>query len=138
MLNNMREQIDNLIVSLISIKEFSKDIHYSCIGHEAYSWHLLADRVQENLDDYIDRLKEYLLGIDEKPLSSKEYLGTSISFIPKLDVNTINNFKKLQEIINKTLDDINKTQLDKAGDNLVSEIADNICNSNGIINLVIS
>lgn len=133
-----RDNIDSLIVSLIIIKEFSKDIHYSCIGFEAYSWHLLADRVQENLGDYIDRLKEYLLGIDEKPWSSKEYLITATSFIPKLEINTISNFKKLQEIINKTLNDINKTQLDKAGDNLVSEIADNIRNSNGIINLVIS
>ena len=134
----MREQIDNLIVSLIAIDNFSKDIHYSCVGLEAYSWHLLADRVQENLGDYIDRLKEYLLGIDEKPFASKEYLLRAIDYIPPLEINTIKNFNKLQELILSTLENINEAELDKSGDNLVSEIADNLRNSNGIINLVIS
>lgn len=130
--------MNELIAYLVAIKEFSKDIHYSCIGFEAYSWHLLADRVQENINDYIDRAKEYLLGTDEKPLSSKEYLEEALRHIPAVHNETIENFKELQELLYKTLNIIEEMKFDKAGDNLISEIADNLRNSNGIINLVIS
>ena len=134
-----REQIDDLIVNLITIKEFSKQIHYSCIGFEAYSWHLLADRIQENIDEYVDRLKEYLLGIDERPLTSKEYLTGVINKLPEANSqDTIDNFIKLQNLLLETVQNINSTEIEKAGDNLISEIADNLRNSVGIINLLVS
>lgn len=130
--------INDIIASLIAIQNYSKDIHYNCIGKEAYSWHLLADRVQENLSEYIDRLKEYMLGCDISPLSSKEYLSRAIEIIPDIETNTKLSFTKLQNLIVGTLNLIEETKLNKAGDNLISEIADNLTNSNGIINLVIS
>ena len=39
-----REQIDDLIVQLIVVKEFSKDIHYTCHGESFYAKHLLVDK----------------------------------------------------------------------------------------------
>lgn len=132
------ENLNKLISLLIAIQNYSKDIHYNCIGKEAYSWHLLADRVQENLSDYIDRLKEYMLGCDISPLSSKEYLANAIEIIPDIQKDIILSFTKMQNLIVGTLNVIEETKLNKAGDNLISEIADNLTNSNGIINLVIS
>jgi len=132
------DNINDIIASLIAIQNYSKDIHYNCIGKEAYSWHLLADRVQDNLSEYIDRLKEYMLGCDINPLSSKEYLSRAMEIIPDIETNTILSFTKLQNLIVGTLNLIEETKLNKAGDNLISEIADNLTNSNGIINLVIS
>lgn len=130
--------MNELIISLIAIQNFARDIHYNCIGREAYSWHLLADRIQENISDYIDRIKEYMLGSDTQPLSSKVYLESAIAIIPDIDKDTKLSFTKMQNLIVATLNIIESTKLDKAGDNLISEIADNLKNSNGIINLVIS
>lgn len=132
------KNINKLISLLIAIQNYSKDIHYNCIGKEAYSWHLLADRIQENISEYIDRIKEYLLGSDINPLSSKEYLEMAFAIIPDIEKDTILSFTKMQNLIVSTLSLIDETKLDKAGDNLISEIADNLKNSNGIINLVIS
>lgn len=132
------DNINDIIASIIAIQNYSKDIHYNCIGKEGYSWHILADRVQDNLSDYIDRLKEYMLGCDINPLTSKEYLSRAIEIIPDIERNTILSFTKLQNLIVGTLNLIEETKLNKAGDNLISEIADNLTNSNGIINLVIS
>lgn len=131
--------MNDLIVKLIAIKETAKGIHYNCKGKEAYSMHLLADRVAENIDGYIDSCKESILGLDEYPLQSSKYLFEATKLIPIIEPgDNIQNFTLLYELINNTLNHINSMQVDKADENLIGNIAENLKNSKGLINLQIS
>ena len=134
----MREQIDNLIVSLITIKEFSKDVHYTAHGSAFYAKHLLVDKFDFN--DSIDLLKECcLLGSDERPLASVEYLQRAINFlaIPE-ENNDKKNFEILNGLINRALQQINGMQnLTKADENVIGGIAQDLQQYKGLINLQI-
>ena len=133
-----REQIDNLIVQLITIKEFSKDIHYTCHGEAFYAKHLLVDKF--NFDDSIDLLKEcVLLGNDERPKTSKEYLELAAENLKIPDVaDDRNNFTTLIDFINIALITINSmVDLSKADENVIGGIAQDLQQYKGLINLQI-
>lgn len=133
-----REQIDELIVQLIAIKEFSKDIHYTCHGEAFYAKHLLVDKF--DFDSHVDLLKEcVLLGSDERPKTSKEYLEEASRCLTIPDVaNDKRNFNILLELINATLSNINGLQnLTKADENVVGSIAQDLQQYKGLINLQI-
>ena len=133
-----REQIDNLIVKLITIKEFSKDIHYTCHGEAFYAKHLLVDKF--DWDSHIDLLKECcLLGNNERPKTSKEYLkqASDIVPIPYLK-NDKDNFVFLQNATTKALELITAMDLpSKADENVIGSIAQDLQQYKGLINLQI-
>ena len=133
-----REQIDNLIVQLIVIKEFSKDIHYTCHGEAFYAKHLLVDKF--DWDSHLDLLKECcLLGNDERPKTSKEYLELAAENlrIPK-EKDDKDNFAILYDFINVALIGINAMQdLSKADENVIGGIAQDLQQYKGLINLQI-
>lgn len=132
----MREQIDNLIINLIAIKEFSKDIHYTAHGEAFYSKHIFVDKF--NFDDDIDLLKECcLLGNDERPKASKEYLTKAALYLltPK-ENNDRDNFDILIGMLNSALKEIDKMQdLTKADENVIGGIAQKLQQYKGLINL---
>ena len=133
-----RERIDELIVQLTAIKEFSKDIHYTCHGEAFYAKHLLVDKF--GWDESIDLLKEcVLLGNDERPKTSKEYLNEASTALMIPDVaNDKKNFGILLELINMTLSNINGLQnLTKADENVIGGIAQDLQQYKGLINLQI-
>ena len=134
----MREQIDNLIVCLIAVKEFSADIHYTAHGEAFYAKHLLVDKFDWN--EHIDLLKECcLLGHDERPKASKYYLeqATRLIIEPKENDDRI-NFVFLNGLIERTLEAINNMQdLTKADENVVGGIAQDLQQYKGLINLQI-
>ena len=134
----VREQIDNLIVALIVIKEFSKDIHYTCHGDAFYAKHLLVDKF--NWDEHIDLLKECcLLGNDERPKASKEYLDLAIQDleVPE-EHNDKHNFETLNKMVYDTLALIeNMPKLYKADENVIGGIAQDLQQYKGLINLQI-
>lgn len=134
----MREQIDNLIVSLIAIDNFSKDIHYTAHGSAFYAKHLFADKF--NFDESIDLLKECcLLGKDERPLASVDYLQRAINLlaIPE-ENNDKKNFETLGDLIIRALQQIQDMQdLTKADENVIGGIAQDLQQYKGLINLQI-
>ena len=128
--------VNNLICSLIALQNFCKDIHYNAKGEAFYSMHLLADRVQDNLSDYIDRLKEVcILGNDEETLPSGEYLSRATSLIPEIESSNKKNFESLENIIVNILTLIQNIEpATKGEDNLYGAIAEDLQNSLGLIN----
>ena len=127
--------INNLIFFLIAIQNFCKDIHYNSKGDAFYSKHLLVDRIQENLADYIDRIKEVcILGNDEKTLPSGEYLSRATSLIPEIANKDLNNFKSLEKLLVTTLAIIEELPGTKGEENLYGAIAEDLQNSLGLIN----
>ena len=134
-----REQIDDLIVLLIAIDNFSKDIHYTAHSEAFYAKHLLVDKF--NFGESKDLLIECcLLGNDERPLPTKEYLRRASEITPAPALNNDKaNFEKLRAIlINDALTTINNMQnLSKADENVIGGIAQDLQQYKGLINLQI-
>lgn len=128
-----REDIDNLIVNLLAISNYAKDIHYNCSGANFYGNHLFADRIAENLSDYIDQLKEIcLLGHQLKPLGSSVYLVRASKIIPA-DIS----FGSMRGLLINTLTLIENIQgISKGDENLLGAIAQDIQNNVGLINIM--
>lgn len=135
--------MDKLIFCLTAIYNFAKDIHYSAHGQAFYSKHELADRIANNMNDYIDRIKETILLADDiAPKSSKEYLQGAIGLIPDRELaDDIENFSRLKILMIETLshiEDLTQTEdLTHGSQNLIDEIASDIQSNLGLVNLQI-
>lgn len=135
----MREQFDNLIVYLMVVQNFSKDIHYTCHGDAFYSKHLLVDKF--NFDDDIDLLKECcLLGNGDRPLTSVQYMHRAAD---KLEMPQVNddkaNFVTLNNLLFSALQLIDNMQdLSRADENVIGGIAQKLQQYKGLINLQVA
>ena len=132
----IRDEIDEIIFNLVAIKEFSKDIHYTCHGEGFYGKHLLVEKF--DWEESIDLLKECcLLGNGDRPLSSKEYLEKASAILVEPDsANDKANFAKLANMLDKTLDKIDKVETDnKADSSILDNIAQDLQQYKGLINL---
>lgn len=129
------ENINKLIAQLIAICNYAKDIHYNAKNDAFYSKHLLADRIQDNISEYIDQIKEVcFLGNDVETLPSAEYLLKATSFIPAIQEDDKANFKSLEMLIVSTLATIEGLEGTKGEENLYGAIAQDLQNSLGLIN----
>ena len=130
-----KEQLDEIIVNLIIIKEFSKDIHYTCHGEAFYSKHLLVDKF--NWDEHIDLLKECcLLGNAERPLSSLEYMQKAVKYLVAPKKEDKQNFEILGNKINELLEYIDNIQITTSADsNVIGNIAQDLQQFKGLISL---
>lgn len=128
-----REKIDNLIISLMVISNYAKDIHYNCSGENFYGNHLFADRINDNINEYIDQLKEIcLLGHNLKPLHSSEYLRNAASGIPLKA-----SFSQMSELLLNCLMLIETMHgISKGDENLLGAIAQDLQNNLGLINIM--
>lgn len=128
-----REKIDSLIVYLMAISNLAKDIHYNCKGKNFYGDHLFADRINENLGEYIDQIKEIcLLGHALKPLCSSDYLNRAAQAVP-IEVS----FSQMSELMLNTLSLIETIEgISKGDENLIGAIAQDIQNNIGLINIM--
>ena len=130
------DSINHLISLLLAVQNFCKDIHYNCKGEAFYGKHLLADRVQENISEYIDQIKEIcILGSDETTLPSAEYLKKATNFIPPIVEADKKNFEALGDLIMSILELIESMNNSTKGEeNLYGNIAQDLQNSLGLIN----
>lgn len=128
-----RGKIDRLIIGLMAISNYAKDIHYNCSGDNFYGNHLFADRIQDNLSDYIDQLKEIcLLGHKINPLHSSEYLKSAAEIVPNGA-----DFRQMRDLMIDVLEVIEHiTGVSKGDDNLISAIAQDLQNNIGLINIM--
>lgn len=129
-----RKKIDNLIVYMLAISNYAKDIHYHCSGANFYGNHLFADRIQENLNEYIDQLKEIcLLGHGLDTLPSYDYLRKAADIIPQ----SVYDFRIMRDLMLNCLAEIETiTGISKGDENLIGAIAQDIQNNVGLINIM--
>lgn len=127
-----REQIDSLIVYLLAIVNYAKDIHYNCSGPNFYGDHLFADRFTDNIYKYIDQLKEIcLLGHQIKPLHSSVYLERTSKITPQGA-----EFSRMRVLMIECLELIeNIDNISRGDENLIGAIAQDIQNNVGLINI---
>ena len=116
--------INEIIVKLMVIANFAKDIHYTCKGEGAYGKHLLADLVHDDIDDFIDELKENaILGQHELPLPSKQYLKMASEQTPNVAESDVANFSTLASVIDDLRKALETTETKTRG---VASLFDNI------------
>lgn len=129
-----REKIDSLIVFLLAIVNYAKDIHYNCYGESFYGQHLFADRFTDDIYEYIDQLKEIcLLGHSYKPLHSSKYLALASDRIPEGA-----SFVEMRMLMIDCLAHIESiVGISKGDENLIGAIAQNVQNNVGLINIML-
>lgn len=121
-----------LIVYLMVIKGYAKDLHYNIAD---YSIHLFADRVNEGLDDFIDEIKENcLLAKGNKVLRTYEYYQKAS--------NTLVTDKISLETLKYTILDIlveieNIKDLSIGDGDLLGRIGNKLQNDLGILNILL-
>lgn len=133
------DKINTLIEYLIAISNFAKDIHYNCKGESFYSKHLLADRINDNLNDHIDSIKElFFMAADKTPLPSGEYLSRATSLIPQVEKTDKANFKSMQNLLVNTLQHIETlTDLTRGESSLIDAVAQDLQSSLALVNFQI-
>jgi len=117
----------------MAIENYAKDIHYNCSGQAFYGKHLFADRIAENMNKFIDQLKEVcLLGHNIKPLRSSEYLRQASELIPD-DAD----FNSIRSLLIDTLVNISSiVNISRGDENLIGAIAQDIQNNVGLLNIM--
>lgn len=133
------DKINTLICYLIAIANFAKDIHYSCKGEAFYAKHLLADRIYDGLDAFIDGIKETcFLGNDILPLPSCEYLAITINLLPALEQDDKKNFEAMQKLLTDCLvlmqEMLQEKDTPRAEVSLVDGIAQDLQGKLGLVN----
>lgn len=127
------EKFNTLIVYLLAIANYAKDIHYNCTGANFYGNHLFADRLGDKMFEYIDLIKEVcILGHAGIPLHSSEYQMKSVDIIPPgaaLDIMRNVIIEALE-----TIEDI--TDISKGDENLLGAIAQDLQQNLGLLNIM--
>lgn len=130
------EKFNKLICYLLAVQNFAKDIHYSCKGPSFYGKHEFADRIQDGWYNYIDLIKEVcILGYDQEPLPSGEYLSRATSLIPLKETDDKINFQHIQNLLIVVLQHIEEMEgLTKGEENLIGAIAQDLQQMLGLVN----
>ena len=131
--------INNIIKHIVAIREFAKDIHYTCHGDSFYAKHLLSDRVYNDLEPYADKLKEScLLGEQQRPLASLLYLQGAIDLLIKPNLTSdLTNFAYLKTLIHncwKLVEEC-KGQSSFGREDLLGSISNTLQTLEGLISL---
>lgn len=128
-----REFFDKLIVFLMSIEAYAKNIHYNVNGDSFYGKHLFADRFIDNLNDYIDGIKETCLaGHGLKVLPGDEYLKRASELTPDGF-----SFELIKNLFIDCLEHIETASNVSRGDSkLLDDIGYDLQNNLGLINIM--
>lgn len=120
----------DLLKVLYCIKFFAKDIHYTAKGDSFYSDHLLADRIIDGLDDFIDDINENLyLGFEEKaPISKQVIAGVAEDLMLVQDDIKVNwrrlysYLEEAEELIYKIEEEYKFPQISSLLDNIANDL----------------
>lgn len=116
----------DILVLLIAIQRTAKDVHYHAKGKDFWGDHLLADRIYDGLDDFIDDIFEnwYLGKEEEAPLQKNIYAEAVANMYESDDIDGM--LRRLDDLIFKCIGQIQLMPADEltAGD---SDLLGRIC-----------
>lgn len=123
--------MDKLIVLLMAIEGTSKNVHYDIAD---YSIHLLADRMQEDLNGFIDEIKENcILAKGQKVKNSSYYLQEASKYVVD-DISLL----AIRNIVIDTLVHLESLTGVSVGDSdLLGRIGTKLQNDLAILNIVL-
>lgn len=121
----MIDKVNKLIVFLVALANYSKDLHYSVKGPAMYGKHIFADLLEDDIYGFIDDLKEnILLGSHVEPLASKKYLELAVEEIPDVNPDDKVNFERIAALVEKTRNFADGIKFEKRGYN---SLIDGVC-----------
>ena len=98
-----------LICYLTAIYQYSKSVHYDVKGEAFYGKHLFNDRIADNMNDYVDLIKEVVfLGHATMPPTAGQILESALPLLPQMTDNDQQNFINLYNLIFDALEHIEK------------------------------
>lgn len=126
-----------LICYLTAIYQYSKSVHYDVKGEAFYGKHLFNDRIAENMNDYVDLIKEVVfLGHSTMPPTSGQVLEGALPLLPQMTDNDQQNFINLYNLIYDALahiENVNKEHLSVGDVNLLGGIAQDLQQNLGLL-----
>ena len=123
----------NLLVSyLIALQNFAKDFHYYC---KSFGQHLFADVAGDDVLEYTDQIREnVMLGSQELPRSSKQYLMAAALLAPVITEDTATNLRLFADFVKFGVDLVNRMEGTTRGQNaLLDEIAGHLDKTAGLL-----
>ena len=81
--------MEKILFTLIALKQYIKQYHWQA---KSYQEHILADKLEEDLEDYIDEVAELSLVTETPNVEAKHLLGEATSFLngkDKADLSTL-------------------------------------------------
>lgn len=131
------EDLFQLLKDIYAIRFYSKDIHYNCKGESFWGDHLLADKVFDGLDGFIDQINETIyMGYGHLPPASKEVLEVVVKVIPDIVNDITKCWGFLYEKIEACLDliaDIRDRFEDPALSSLLDGLAEDLRAKKGLV-----
>ena len=114
----------------MAVQGYCKDLHYNIPD---YSIHLLMDRIQQDLFDFIDEIKEnWILAKGNKPLDSSQYYAETVRLLP-----SAKQLDLLKALLIDALEKVEEAKGETIGDgDLLGRIGSNLQNSLGILNIL--
>lgn len=126
-----------LICYLTAIYQYSKSVHYDVKGDSFYGKHLFNDRIADNMNDYVDLIKEVVfLGHATMPPTASQVLEGALPLLPQMTDNDQQNFINLYNLIYDALEHIenlNKKDLSVGDVNLLGGIAQDLQQNLGLL-----
>lgn len=127
-----------IICYALAAYNLSKDAHYHAKYNSFYGNHLLADRLSDKWDDYIDELKEvFYLGNEVNTPESKQILKDTIPLIPDITENTHENNLLLYKFFSDFHTQINTLResykMSYGEENLIGDIDQLVQNNKGLL-----
>ena len=107
--------MEELLILLIAIQRTAKDIHYFAKGAEFWSDHLLADKVYDGLEGFMDEIQEgYFMGEELATIPQKMLYERACKMMPEGDFAVYPLFTVLDNLLVKGI--ALTTELSKASD----------------------
>ena len=129
----MKNRFDKLIYLLMAIREYAKFIHYTASGSNFYAVHKFMDDISQNLNDYIDTIKEVCL-MGNKIIPSGNYLTGASALMPAKPETDKDKLKMLSILINNTLSHIDSFEdISRADEDILGEIARDLKKNYGLL-----
>lgn len=124
----------NLITYLEAIRQTAKDWHYSALGSSFYSDHLLADKIGDPINGFIDSIKEVCFLGKEKDVPSSKEINDGMDL--KSDIDAAGFPAEISSQINLALysiEELSKSGIMQGEINLLGSVAENLQLSKGLL-----
>ncbi len=123
----------SIIIALKLIEGIASDLHYCARSPAFYGLHLMADRIIDPLNDFVDSLLEVGFMVDGRPVPSSKTIYEAVA--PKLTFSQDPKalLAALQDFIESAISEVEKTKANKGIENIFGDIVQHLYTSRGFI-----
>lgn len=133
--------MERLIVYLTAIAGLAKDLHYTVSGESFYGNHLLMDRIQDDLYDFVDEIKEnYFMYLGREVPSAREIFLKSAELLEKpktVGEKTRTLFEYMKDAVYLCDEEAKKEKYDCGDSDLLGRIASKMKNNVALLRKVV-